>query len=221
MVKIQEYTTKGEKKDKITVNKDIFNSKVNKRLVAQAVRVYLSNQRQAGAKTKSRGEVIGSRKKIWPQKGTGRARHGDRYAPIFVGGGIAHGPKGDQNFKLKMNKNMRRKALFSALSSKVNSDEVILVDSLEKIKPKTKEMAKILSTLINKVNKNKEKKFTEIKVSLVLPEIMENILRAGKNIPNLNMIQAKQLNTYEVLNCDYLIIAKPSLKIIEKQFLKE
>lgn len=219
MVKLKIYNTKVEKQDKINVNKKIFDCKINKQLVAQAVRVFLANQRQAGAKTKRRSEVIGSRKKIWPQKGTGRARHGDRYAPIFVGGGIAHGPTGRQNFKLKMPKKMRRRALFSALSSKAQAGEILIVENLEKIEPKTKKMAEFLKNLIKKLNKNK--KVEEYKITVVLPEVIENVIRAGRNISNLKFLQAEQLNTYQVLENDILIIAKPSLKIIEKNFLKE
>ncbi len=94
----------GEKAGKVTLPSEIFAAKINNQLMAQAVRVFLANQRKARAKTKTRGKVEGSGKKIWAQKGTGRARHGDRYAPIFVGGGISHGPTGKENFKLKMRK---------------------------------------------------------------------------------------------------------------------
>lgn len=210
MLKIDVYNTKGEKSGKITLPKEIFATPVNKQLVAQAVRVYLSNQRQAHAKTKTRGEVKGSGRKIYRQKGTGRARHGDRYAPIFVGGGLAHGPRGVENWQLKMSKKMRRQALFSALTSKSKEKRIIVVEGLEKIKPKTKEMVKILAKITNGK-----------KVLLVLPQVLENVLRSARNIKGIKLIQAQQLNTYQVLNSDSLILLEPSLKVIKETFLKK
>jgi large subunit ribosomal protein L4 len=218
MVKINKFNTKGEKQTAAKVSAEIFAADVNKRLVAQAVRIFLANQRQAGAKTKNRSDVIGSRKKIWAQKGTGRARHGDRYAPIFVGGGVAHGPTGEQNFKKKMPKKMRRKALFAALSSKLADGEIVIINDLEDLKPKTKKMEKILKKILEegfKVKSDEKQK----KVTLVMPKVIENIILAGRNIPYLKFLQAKQLNTYQVLNTDYLIIMESSLEIIEQNYL--
>lgn len=210
MPKVDVYTLKGNKSSqKIDLPKEIFAAKINSQLMAQAVRVYLANQRKARAKVKTRGEVSGSRRKIWRQKGTGRARHGDRYAPIFVGGGVAHGPTGQESYKLKMSKKMKKKALFSALTSKFGEKEVFVLGGLKKIEPKTKEMAKIIKNL----------KLSPFKVSLILPEVLENVIRAGRNIPDLKLMQANQLNTYEVLNGGKLIFMKESLEVIKKTFL--
>lgn len=210
MPKIDVYNTKSEKSGKITLPKEIFAAPVNEQLMAQAVRVYLANQRKARAKTKTRGEIKGSTRKIYRQKGTGRARHGDRYAPIFVGGGIAHGPRGVENWQLKMSKKMRRQALFSALTSKLKEKQVTVVEGLEKIKPKTKEMAKVLDNLTDGK-----------KVLLVLPEVLENIIRAARNIKGVELAQAKQLNPYQVLNGGQLIFLKPSVKVLKETFLKK
>ena len=210
MAKVDIYDLKGKKSGQATLPKEIFEAKINKPLMAQAVKVYLGNQRKARAKTKTRGEIRGSTRKIYRQKGTGRARHADRYAPIFVGGGVAHGPTGKENYQRKMSKKMRHLALFSALTSKLKVKEIMVISGLAKVKPKTKEMAKSLFSL------QKEK----CKISVVLPETLENVIRAGKNIPNLNLIQAKQLNTYQVLNAGQLIFMKESIIVLKKVFLK-
>lgn len=209
MPKVDVYTAKGSKSSKIDLPKEIFAAKVNPELMAQAVRVYLANQRKAKAKVKNRGEVTGSRRKIWRQKGTGRARHGDRYAPIFVGGGVTHGPTGQENYKLKMSKKMRQKSLFSALTSKLQNKEILVLSGLEKIEPKTKEMNRVLTEL----------KLDQGKTSLVLPGALANVVRAGRNIARLGLMQANQLNTYGVLNGGKLVLMKESIGVIKETFL--
>lgn len=211
--KIDVFNIKGEKTGSLSLPKEIFAAKINPQLMAQAVRVYLSNQRRAGAKTKTRAEVSGSGRKIWRQKGTGRARHGDMYAPIFVGGGVAHGPTGKENFKLKMSQKMKRKALFSALTSKFQAGEIVAVKGLEKMKPKTKEMVKILEKL--------KLKTKNLKALIVLSETVENIIRPARNIKGVNLTQANFLNTYEVLNAGKLVFMKKSVDKLKEVFLKE
>ena len=127
MTTVTIYNVKGQSAGKVRLPKEIFGAKINRILMAEAVRIYLGNQRRAKAKTKDRSEVRGSRRKIWRQKGTGRARHGDRYAPIFVGGGRAHGPTGQENFRAKLTKKMKKAALFSALTTKQKQGEVLVV----------------------------------------------------------------------------------------------
>ena len=172
MPKVSLLSTSGKKSGEINLPPRIFAAKVNEPLMAQAVKIYLTNQRKVHAKTKSRGEVSGSCRKIWRQKGTGRARHGDRYAPIFVGGGVAHGPRGNQNFKLEMSKKMKRAALFSSLSAKLKDKEILVVSGLAKVKPKTKEMARVLKNL----------QLEQLKTLLVMPVKLDNVIRAGQNI---------------------------------------
>ena len=211
----------------MSLPKEIFDAKVNEILMAQAIKVYLSNQRQAPAKSKRRGEITASGRKIYKQKGTGRARHGDRKAPIFVKGAKAHGPTGEQNYKLKLNKKMKKRALFSALTSKLKDKEIIIVSGLEKIEPKTKAITKIISNIKNQISKTpirqtqgRHIKNKKIKMTIVLPEIIENVIRAGRNIPNMNLRQAKQLNTYKVLNGGQLIFMKESIGVLKETFLK-
>lgn len=214
-MKIPFYNIKGEKLKPISLSAEIFGAKINKHLMAQAVRVYLANQRKSKAKAKTRAQVAGSGKKIWRQKGTGRARHRDRQAPIFVGGGKAHGPTGKENWQLKMSKKMKKLSLFSALTVKLKEKALLGIKDLGKIKPKTKEMVKIMQKLKMKNDKSKSK------ILLILPEKNENIMRAGRNIQGLSLVLAHQLNTYEVLKHQRIIFTKESLAIMQKIFLKK
>ncbi|HUV42709.1 MAG TPA: 50S ribosomal protein L4 [Patescibacteria group bacterium] len=215
MAKADLYTISGRKAGQVSLPKEIFEAKINQLLMTQAIRVYLSNQRKAGAKTKTRAEVTGSRRKIWRQKGTGRARHGDRYAPIFVGGGRAHSPTGKENYKLKMSKKMKRQALFSALTSKFKEKEIVAVKGLSKVEPKTKIMAAVLASL-----PLKEKKEKKVKILLVLPEVLENVIRASRNLVGIELVQANQLNTYQVLNHQQIVLMEESIKKLKETFLK-
>ncbi len=211
MVKVSVLNTKGEKVKEISLPKEIFSAKINDQLIAQAIKVYLANKRQGGAKTKQRGEVRGSTRKIWRQKGTGRARHGDIRAPIFVGGGVVHGPTGKENFKLKMPKKMKKKALFSALTKKLKDKNLIVISGLDKIKPKTKELVKIMKKL-----KLKEKRNV-----IVLPKLWDNVFKAGRNIARLVLIQASQLNVYQIIRTKNLILTEESIDVLEKVFLNK
>lgn len=201
------FNTRGEKTSKMKLPKEVFCVEASPQLIAQAVRVYLTNQRKAGAKTKTRGEVSGSGKKIWRQKGTGRARHGDRYAPIFVGGGIAHGPEGIVK-RLTMPKKMRRRALFGTLSDKIKEKKLLVVEGLNKIKPKTKEMAEIMKRLKLK-SKNDKVKF---KILLILEKEQKNALRAARNIAEIETAYFNQLNCYQVVNNQLIVFSKEALE---------
>jgi len=214
MLTVDVYNTKGEKSGKLRLPKAVFGAKVNAPLMAQAVRVYLANQRQAPAKTKHRDEVAYSTRKLYRQKGTGRARHGAKSAPIFVKGGVTHGPEGVENFKLKLSQKMRRAALYSALSDKFKAKEIMVVTGLEKLTGKTRELAKLIQNLKSKSQAGHSEK--KSKISLILPEILENVIQGGRNITCLNLYQAKQLNTYEVLNGGILIFTRESTDVLKK-----
>lgn len=202
--------TKGKKIGKLKASDQLFAVEADPKLMAQAVRVYLANQRQVTAKVKNRGEVSGSGKKIWRQKGTGRARHGDRYAPIFVGGGIAHGPDGKQNYKLKLSKKMRLKALSTALTQKLKQGELLVVDGLDKKEPKTKIMEKVLDKLVGELKK----------ILIVTPLKSEAVVRSAKNIQGVRIISANRLNAYELLKAKTVIIMKPAYDLLDQTFLK-
>lgn len=203
----------GKITGKIEMPKEIFGTAENKALIAQAVRVYLSNQRIGGANTKTRGEVVGSTKKIYRQKGTGRARHGAITAPLFVGGGITFGPR-TREFSLKMSTMMKRKALFSSLSSKMKTDKIIVVD-IDGFGAKTKEVQALLKSL-SLVNKK-----GDANKVLFVSSNFENVQRAARNINGLMLTQANLLTTYDVLVNNYIVLVKESIEKMKETFLKE
>ena len=209
-LEIDIYDIKGRVVEAIALPQEIFGAKINNQLMSQAVRVYLANQRRGTASTKTRGEVAGSTRKIQRQKGTGRARHGSIRAPIFVHGGVVFGPK-PRDYSLKLSKKMRKVALFSALSAKVKDGGIKVVSGLEKITPKTKFMISVLQKL-GLLNKNE-------KILLVLPKKLEEIQRAARNIQNVEIIYAYQLNTYDILRNKTLFLLKDSIVALEKHFL--
>ena len=202
----------GKVTGKITLPGEIFGEKLNKALLAQAVRVYLANQRQGNASTKTRGEVDGSTRKIYRQKGTGRARHGSVRAPIFVKGGIVFGPK-PRDFSLSLPQKMKRKALFSALSAKVADNELTVVDGLASIDPKTKNFAKMLVDL-----GMAEKKKT---VLFVTSSESASVLRAGRNVSRVRFVPSQLVNTYEVLGAHRVVVMKDAIAEMTKHFLKK
>lgn len=205
-LKADVFDTKGKLVESINLPVEVFGAKINHQLMAQAVRVYLANQRKGTAATKTRGEVKGSTRKIYRQKGTGRARHGAIRAPIFVGGGVVFGPK-PRDYSLELPKKMKKKALFSALSLKHKNGEIKIVSNLEKIEPKTKAMVEI----IKKLSLNGEK------ILLVLPEKKENVQKSARNIEGLEMILADQLNAYEVLRNKKLLFMRESIEFLNKK----
>ncbi len=210
-MKINLISQSGNKlKEEVKLPDSVFSAPVKKDLVAQYVRVYLANQRTGTSKIKTRGEVRGGGKKPWPQKGTGRARHGSIRSPIWVGGGTVHGPEEPQDWSLRMPQKMRRKALFSALSSKAASKGVKVVKELKLENPKTREIADFL-----------RKAELDGKILLVLEETNENVLLSARNIPALSPVQARQLNAYAVINSDCVLFTKKALGVVEEIFLEE
>lgn len=206
------YGLDGKEKTPIELPKEIFSAEANPRLLAQYVRVYLANQRQGNASTKTRGEVIGSTKKIYKQKGTGNARHGDKHAPIFVGGGVVGGPK-PRDFSLKLNRKQTKKALFNALTLKLNEQGIFgLSDEFLKIEPKTKTIVNFLKAL----SLEKEK------ILLVLPKMeTNNLVLSSRNIKNIKLVDAISINPYEILKNKKVFILKEGLQVLLKHFLRD
>lgn len=207
------FDTKGKVVEKISLPTEIFGVKINKPLLSQAVRVYLANQRLGTAKTKDRGEVNATTKKVWQQKGTGRARHGSKRAPIFVGGGVAFGPR-PRDYSLNLSKKMKMAALFSALSSKFKDKQIKLIMGLEKITPKTKAMAEIMKSLNISGNG---------KVLLITPKTdsVRNVLRAARNIEGVEIASSNMLNAYRVLDNKSILLMNTAVDSIKNTFLKE
>lgn len=209
MVKLDILSTSAKKLTTITLKDKIFSAKINQNLMNQAVRVYLSNQRLASGRTKDRNEINITHAKVWRQKGTGRARHGSRNAPIFVGGSKTHGPSGFQNFYLKMPQKMKQLSLFSALTAKLKDQQILVVDGLEKVKPNTKAFDKIFHVLVKQPQK----------LLLLFDAPQENLQQGTDNLHYLQLNLVTSLNTYQVLNSQYLIFTKAALKIFEAHYV--
>ena len=193
--------TTGEVVSALDLNKDVFQVKENTQVMFDAVQVYQANMRQATAKTKTRHEVSGGGKKPWRQKGTGRARAGSSRSPIWVGGGNALGPDGNQNYKLAQNKKAHKLALRSALSLKVKKD-LIVVDEL-KVSGKTKDMKTILNA---------------IKASgrVLLVSSDELVHQASKNLENVVVREFNNVSVYDLLNTKSLVVDQNDIKKIEE-----
>ena len=202
------YSLAGRSSGTMILPKEIFGTEVNKKLLAQALRVYMTNQKTFTANTKTRGEVRGSTAKIFRQKGTGRARHGAIRAPIFVGGGIVFGPK-PRKVRLDLSKKMKRSALLSALSSKLIDKAIVGLTGLEKASGKTKEIAQ----LVNKISK-KEKKLNS--ALIVMENKTDNAVRAVRNIPGIDVLPANMINAYEVLRHEILMLTKDAIEKLTK-----
>ena len=204
------FDIKGKVAGRVSLPAEVFGAKINNPLMSQAVRVYLANQRQGTVKTKNRGEVNATTKKIWQQKGTGRARHGSKRAPIFVGGGVAFGPR-PRDFSLLLSKKMKTLALFSALSSKLKDQELRIVKGLETITPKTKLMAQILENLGIEDGK---------RILLVTPKTSENVYRAARNIKGVEILSANTINAYKVLDNKLVLLMRDAVDAIQDTFVK-
>lgn len=192
------YSLSGRASGTMSLPKEIFGKEVNKALLAQALRVYMTNQKTFTGYTKTRGEVVGSTAKIYRQKGTGRARHGAITAPIFVGGGIVFGPK-PRKVRLDLPQKMKKAALFSALSAKLGERHVLGVSGLEKASGKTKEIAKFLEKVESK------------SALIVIDGKMDKVFRGVRNIPGVLVLPVNQLNAYEVLKHQRLFITKDAV----------
>lgn len=205
---LKSITTSG-KQGKET-DTSLFETVSHLNTVAQAVRVFLTNQRQGTAKVKTRSEVARTKKKWYRQKGTGGARHGARNANIFVGGGSVHGPTGLTNWTLKMSKPMKISALRTALAVQAQDGNLMLVEGLEKVGNKTKEVATILKAM----------ELSDVKTLIILDKTLENLVRASRNISSVLCTRADRLNTFEVMNAHKVIMTPEALKILEARLAK-
>ncbi len=207
---IKMYGIDGKEKETIPVSKAVFGQKENKALIAQYVRVYLQNQRMGTASAKTRGEVTGSTKKIYRQKGTGGARHGSRKAALFVGGGVTFGPL-PRDYSRDMNKKQKKQALFISLSMKLKENAVMALDGATlEMQPKTKEVSSFLKTL----------KIDNKKVLVVLPAVTKNgFMLSTRNIPNVEIMQSSTVNPYAVLHHNRIVFVGDALKSLENHFL--
>ena len=209
-MKIKVYNQNGEETGEVELPKAIFEIPLNSDLVHQVVVAQQENRRQGSAHTKGRGDVSGGGKKPWRQKHTGKARHGSIRSPLWRGGGVTFGPTKDRVYAKNLNIKMRRKALFMVLSEKAKNNFVLLVEDLKIEEPKTKAIKTILSKLPCK----------EETSLLALPAMDKNVILSARNIPKIDTIQAKDLNTLDALKSKYIVMPKESIEVIKETFLQ-
>lgn len=190
---------------KVSLSKEIFNVEPNDHAIYLDVKSYLANQRQGTHKAKERGEIVGSTRKIKRQKGTGTARAGSIKSPIFRGGGRVFGPR-PRNYSIKLNKKVKALARKSALSYKAQDKAIAVLEDFSFEAPKTKDYLAMLNSL----------SLQDKKTLLVLPESNKNIVLSGRNVQNSKIITADQINTYDVLNADNLVLVEGAVEKLEK-----
>ena len=205
MGKYTELNIKGEKVKDITLNDNVWGIEPNNAVLYDAIVLSRASLRQGTHATKTRSEVSGGGRKPWKQKGTGNARQGSIRAPHWVGGGVVFGPTPEKNYTKKMNRKERRLALKSALAYKAQEKELIVVDSLTLETPKTKEMLNVLESL--KANR---------KTLVVVDELTDNLILATRNLENVVLIDADEINTLDVVSADNMIITEAAIKRIEE-----
>ena len=196
----------GKAVGEIVLSDTVFGAEINEAVLHTAVRAYLLNQRQGTQSTLTRTEVSGGGKKPWRQKGTGRARQGSTRSPQWTHGGVALGPK-PRDYRVSLNKKVKRIALFSALSSKVAENNLIVIDEITATEYKTKAMVAMLSAV-----------GAARKVLIVLPEVNDFVIKSCANIPGVKTALHNTINVYDVLNCDTLIVAKAAVEKIEEVY---
>lgn len=206
MPKLNILNVAGQNVGEIELADAIFGIEVNEHVLYEAVKNQLANKRQGTQSTKTRAEVRGGGRKPWKQKGTGRARQGSIRAVQWVGGGVAFAPK-PRDYSYTLPKKVRRLAMKSALSAKVQSGEIIVLDALTMNAPKTKEFTQILK------NVNAAKKSL-----VVMADKNDNVIRSANNIEGVVTTLVNTLNVYDILNCDSLIITTDAVKKVEEVY---
>ena len=202
------YDMAGKEKGSIELNAEVFGAEVNEAVLHSVVRAYLLNQRQGTQSTLTRAEVSGGGAKPWKQKGTGRARQGSTRSPQWTHGGIAFGPK-PRCWKVSINKKVKRIAIQSALSSKVNAGELVVVDKIATAEYKTKNIVNMLAAL-----------GADKKALIVLPAVDEKVVKSASNIPGVKTAIPGTINVYDILKYEKLIVDEAAIKVIEEVYAK-
>jgi len=197
---VKVYDTAGKSMGTTTLPAKIFGAKINKPLLAQALRIYFNNSKTHMAHTKTRGEVRGGGRKPWKQKGTGNARAGSKRSPLWVGGGITFGPR-TRDAKLELPKKMKKAALISALSAKAQEGTITIISNFEKIAPKTKNMANLIAKIEAKTP-----------LLIITSEKSNNVHLAARNIKNTKIEIPSNLNILSVWNKQNILISKDALE---------
>ncbi len=195
-------------KSTVTVTDTLFAAPVNQQLLSQAVRVYRANSRQGTAKVKTRSEVARTKKKWYKQKGTGNARHGARSAHIFVGGGVAHGPDGNQNWSLSMSQQMKQKALISALSAQ--SAQCSVCDAVTDLTGKTKDAVSLFTSM----------GLSDERILIIVDRHVEQLRRATQNLQNVFVTTALKTNAYEIAQANHIVLTSDAITTLELRVTK-
>ena len=205
MANVAVYNMEGKEVDKIELNDSIFGVEINEHLVHMAVLQQLANKRQGTQKAKTRSEVRGGGRKPWRQKGTGHARQGSIRAPQWTGGGVVFAPV-PRDYEVKMNKKERRAALKSALTSKVQDNKLVVVDSLALAEVKTKEMQKVLTNLKAE------------KALVITADNDQNVILSARNIADVETATPATINTYDVMKHNTVVVTKDAVASIEEVY---
>jgi large subunit ribosomal protein L4 len=205
MPTLKVFNIEGKEVGDIQLNESVFGVEVSKDAMHQVVLAQLANKRQGTQSAKTRAEVRGGGIKPWRQKGTGRARQGSIRAPQWIKGGIVFAPK-PRDYRVSVPKSMRRTAMKSALTSKVMDNEMIVLESLEFNAPKTKEMIKVLSA------------FEAKKTLILVSESNENVYKSARNIPGIAVLPINNINVYDILKYEKLMITKDAVSKIEEVY---
>lgn len=206
MAKMTIVNLKGEKVKDIKLNDEIFGIEPNEQTVYDAVKRKGASLRQGTHSVKDRSEVSGGGIKPWRQKGTGRARAGSIRAPHWYHGGVVFGPNTNRNYEIKQNKKESRLALKSALSYRVSTKSIMILEKLDVKNPKTKDFIKLLDTL--KISG---------KVLVVVSELTDNLILASRNLSNVKVIESHEINTYDVLNYKTIVMTEEAVKMLEEE----
>ncbi|MBO5609377.1 MAG: 50S ribosomal protein L4 [Eubacterium sp.] len=205
MATVSVVNTEGKEVEKIDLNDSIFGVEINEGIVHKAIVAHLAAKRQGTQSALTRSEVSGGGRKPWRQKGTSHARQGSIRAPQWTGGGVVFAPK-PRDYSQKINKKEARLALFSALTAKVNDDKLIVLDSLSMDEPKTKEFAKILENI------------KASKALVITDEDSKNVILSAKNIPDVKTEARNEINVYDILKYDSLVMTKDAVKALEEVY---
>ncbi len=206
MANVNIYNMNGESVGSMELNDAVFGAEVNKSVLHSVVRAYLLNQRQGTQSTLTRTEVSGGGRKPWRQKGTGRARQGSTRSPQWTHGGVALGPK-PRSYRVSINKKVKRIAMLSALSSKVQAGELIVIDNIALGEYKTKAVASMLKALE-----------AEKKAYIVTEEINPVFVKSASNIPTVKTSPVNAINVYDILNSNKMIVSKAAVMKIEEVY---
>ena len=206
MPKVDVLNINGQKVEELELSESIFAAEISEYAVYEVIKNHLANRRQGTQSAKTRAEVRGGGRKPWRQKGTGRARQGSTRSPQWIGGGVVFAPK-PRDYSYSVNKKVRRLALKSVLTTKVNEGNLIVLDALEMNAPKTKDFIAMFSA----VNAGK-------KALVVTAENSPNVVKSGRNIPGVDITFVNTLNVYDIMRHDSLIITKEAVRKTEEVY---